>query len=113
MPGRTNFLNPGRRTETSYVPAGNWGSVKLPVSELPAVYTAPVLTFFASMEAPGITAPVASDTVPVIVPRSVWANAAGTATRQTANNSERALMAFIASSRSVGYYPTIQSLHLI
>src|SRR5262249_26916914 len=86
-PGRTNLLNPGIIADSSYVPTGNWGNVKFPVSELPAWYAIPVATFFASTVTPGTTAPLASDTVPVIVPRSDCANAATTENnKQTTND---------------------------
>jgi hypothetical protein len=52
-----------------------------------------VATFFASIVAPGMTAPLESDTVPVIVPRSVCAIAdAAKANKQILINKQRYFM---------------------
>src|SRR5215475_2088483 len=80
---RTKVLNPGKEAESSYVPTGRLEIVKLPVSEVPISYVELVAVFFAWIDTPGITAPVASDTVPVIVP-PVCPNAARAAHRHRA-----------------------------
>src|SRR5206468_10763390 len=50
------------------------------------------------MAAPGITAPVASETVPVIVPRSVRAKAVRTErNKQTPKNEKRIFMVYFSS----------------
>jgi hypothetical protein len=51
--------------------------VKLPVPVTPALNVSELCVFFAWMLAVGTTAPVGSETVPVMVPRSDCANANG------------------------------------
>src|SRR5262249_56790762 len=64
----------------------------------PAWYTAPVWTFFASIETPGITAPVASETVPVRVPRSVCAKPTrAKSNKQAIANKKPVLMTYFSS----------------
>ncbi|PYS35583.1 MAG: hypothetical protein DMG14_26705, partial [Acidobacteria bacterium] len=64
--------------------------------------------FFASTVAPGITAPVASETVPVIVPRSVCANAAKDhISRHTTTNSKCNLIVFFSPWQGVKQPPSI------
>jgi hypothetical protein len=65
------------------VPAGKEDNVKLPVLVLAAEYSSLVPKFLTWILALEITAPVGSRTVPVIVPRSVWASAADARRRNT------------------------------
>src|ERR1035437_4151121 len=78
---RVAFLNPAASTFSSYLPAGSDASVKLPVSVVVVSKVEPFSRFLADTLAPGTTAAAGSVTVPVMVPRSLWANAA------TVNNS--------------------------
>ena len=62
----------------------------LPVAELAPRLMTPVSTFFISIGAPATTAPAGSATVPVMVPRSLWANNVNVKTHtQAATNTER------------------------
>src|ERR1035437_4634496 len=75
------FLKPDASTFSSYLPAGSDASVKLPVSVVVVSKIEPLSRFLADTLAPGTTAAAGSMTEPVMVPRSLWANAA------TVNNS--------------------------
>src|ERR1019366_802927 len=78
---RVAFLKPLASTFSSYLPAGSDASVKLPVSVVVVSKIEPLSRFLADTLAPGTTAAAGSMTEPVMVPRSLWANAA------TVNNS--------------------------
>src|SRR4029077_16084910 len=74
-PLRMYRLNPGSSTTTWYDPGGRSGSVYAPCWLVTADSVTPVATCVTVTVAPGTTAPVASLTVPVSVPRIVWAHA--------------------------------------
>jgi hypothetical protein len=55
---------------TVYVPTGNCGTVNSPAAFEGRVKVTPVWVLVRVTLAPGMTAPVASNTVPLIIPRS-------------------------------------------
>src|ERR1035438_596625 len=69
-------LNPVVSTVSVYLPTGSDGSVKFPVAVVVVSKMAPLSTFLAITLAPGTTAAAGSVTDPVMVPRSLCANAA-------------------------------------
>src|ERR1035438_3399155 len=71
-----DFLKPVASTFSSYLPTGSEARVKLPVSVVVVSKSEPFSRFLADTLAPGTTAAAGSVTEPVMVPRSLWANAA-------------------------------------
>ena len=61
---------PAFSTRTVYVPTCSWGTVYSPLELDGALNATPVCVLLSRIFAPGMTAPEASRTVPVMVPRS-------------------------------------------
>jgi hypothetical protein len=85
------FLKPESSTLTTYIPGGIWASTNEPCGLDCAVCVAARTRLTAVTVAPGSIAPLASLTVPVIVP-ALWANVMPvTATTIAAATSPRAM----------------------
>src|SRR5262249_40511229 len=69
------FLNPGNSAVIEYTPGGSDGPKYSPFSSVTMVRSNPVAVCVSVTEAPGISAPVGSQTVPKIVPPTAWPNA--------------------------------------
>src|ERR1700730_4641800 len=72
-PARRSFLNPGLSTSTMYLPIRNGVNTNVPELEVFVLCANEVPSLRIVTDAPGITAPVLSWTVPSIVPVSTWA----------------------------------------
>ena len=105
----TAVLNPWRETLTVYLPAMRLGIVKVPLAAVIAVDVPAVASLVAVTEAPGITPPPESTTVPEMDEFEVpWANA-GALTSAMASTISRTLTgrSWLLNIRSSGLGPEL------